>query len=75
MLKAEALDEVKRWLRGLSAEELGGALEALERGPLRPLATTGGAPGPPSPRPPSSGPRPFEHPYYWAAFILIGDPG
>jgi CHAT domain-containing protein len=19
--------------------------------------------------------RPFEHPYYWAAFILIGDPG
>jgi CHAT domain-containing protein len=19
--------------------------------------------------------RPFEHPYYWAAFILVGDPG
>jgi CHAT domain-containing protein len=23
---------------------------------------------------PPAGPRPFAHPYYWAAFILIGDP-
>jgi CHAT domain-containing protein len=74
MAKAEALDEAKRWLRNLSAEEVGGALEALERGPLRPLATAAGAPGQPSPRPAASGPRPFEHPYYWAAFVLIGDP-
>jgi CHAT domain-containing protein len=72
--KAEALDEAKRWLRGLSADEVGDELEALVRGPLRPLATTAGAPGQPSPRPASSGPRPFEHPYYWAAFVLIGDP-
>jgi hypothetical protein len=27
------------------------------------------------PREPGSSPRPFEHPYYWAAFILAGDPG
>jgi CHAT domain-containing protein len=77
MAKAEALDEAKRWLRGLSSDEVGGALEALERGPLRPLATAGGpangqagASAPPR----GSGPRPFEHPYYWAAFVLIGDP-
>jgi CHAT domain-containing protein len=74
MAKAEALDEAKRWLRGLSVDEVGGQLEALDRGPLRPLATTDGAPREPSPRPPSSGARPFEHPYYWAAFVLIGDP-
>jgi CHAT domain-containing protein len=70
MPKAEALDEAKRWLRGLSAEEVGGELEALERGPVRPLVTEGGAA--PATRP--GGPRPFEHPYYWAAFVLIGDP-
>jgi CHAT domain-containing protein len=68
--KAEALDEAKRWLRGLSAEEAGAA-EALVRGPLRPLVTEGGAAAPAT-RP--GGPRPFEHPYYWAAFVLIGDP-
>jgi CHAT domain-containing protein len=65
MPRAEALDEAKRWLRGLSADEVGGALEALERGPVRPLVTQGGA---------APATRPFEHPYYWAAFVLIGDP-
>jgi tetratricopeptide (TPR) repeat protein len=74
LAKAEALHEAKRWLRGLSAEEVGSELEALDRGPLRPLATTAGAPGQPAPRPVPSGPRPYEHPYYWAAFVLIGDP-
>jgi CHAT domain-containing protein len=70
LAKAEALDEAKRWLRGLSSSEVGGELEALDHGPLRPLATKVGAPREPSP----SGPPPFEHPYYWAAFVLIGDP-
>jgi CHAT domain-containing protein len=70
MPKAEALDEAKRWLRGLSADKVGTELEALDRGTVRPLATKGDAPREPSP----SGPRPFAHPYYWAAFVLIGDP-
>jgi CHAT domain-containing protein len=68
--KAEALDEAKRWLRGLTAEAVDPALAALDRGPPRPLADR---PPPPDGRPP--GPRPFAHPYSWAAFILIGDPG
>jgi hypothetical protein len=33
--KAEALDEAKRWLRELTADEVGGELAALDRGPVR----------------------------------------
>jgi CHAT domain-containing protein len=61
MPKAEALDEAKRWLRGLTEGEVGPALMALPRGEVGPLS-----------RP--SGLRPFEHPYYWAGFVLIGNP-
>jgi hypothetical protein len=73
--KAEALDEAKRWLRGLTEGEAGPALAALPRGEVGPLAKAGAAP----PREAAAveapaGPRPFAHPYYWAAFILIGDP-
>jgi CHAT domain-containing protein len=70
LAKAEALDEAKTWLRELTGAEVGPALAALPRGPLRPLADGGAAP----PRESPAGPRPYEHPYYWAAFILIGDP-
>jgi hypothetical protein len=75
MPKAEALDEAKRWLRGLTVEEVGGELAALDRGTVRPLAQTDG----PAPRAAASAPRPagvrpYAHPYYWASFILIGDP-
>jgi hypothetical protein len=73
--KAAALDEAKRWLRGLTAEEVGGELAALDRGPERPLAQLDGpAPRDPSSTPRPAGVRPYAHPYYWASFILIGDP-
>jgi CHAT domain-containing protein/Flp pilus assembly protein TadD len=73
--KAEALDEAKRWLRELTVEEVGTELAALERGPERPLAKVEG-PGPVdrSSAPGPSDVRPYAHPYYWASFILIGDP-
>src|SRR5262249_18231111 len=73
--KAEALDEAKRWLRELTADEVGGALAALDRGPERPLAQLDGpAPRDPPSTPGPSGARPYAHPYYWASFLLIGDP-
>jgi CHAT domain-containing protein len=66
MPKAVALDEAKRWLRGLRADQVEGELSALARGTER-------RKGPAVSRKPES-PRSFEHPYYWAAFILIGNP-
>ena len=72
--KAEALDEAKRWLRGLTEGEVGPALEALPRGEVGPLATAGAAPPRAAAAEAPAGPRPYAHPYYWAAFVLIGDP-
>jgi tetratricopeptide (TPR) repeat protein len=62
MPKAEALREAKEWLRNLDAAEAGDRLAALPRGTVE------------AKRPAPSGPRPYAHPYYWAAFILVGDP-
>ena len=64
MPKAEALDEAKRWLRNLSAGEAAAELNRL--GESTPIPT------PTSPAP--AGARPFDHPRFWAAFILVGDP-
>jgi hypothetical protein len=72
--RAEALAEAKRWLRGLTREEVRARLAGLtaglprgERGTVRPglPEREGDA---------AKGDRPYEHPYYWAAFVLIGDP-
>jgi CHAT domain-containing protein len=73
--KAEALAEAKGWLRQLSREEAVKRAASLSQGVARgkgrrlvPLevapSTVGGAPND----------RPFAHPYYWAAFVLIGNP-
>jgi CHAT domain-containing protein len=64
LAKAEALREAKAWLRGLSAKDVDRELAQLPRGQERE-------------RPSAPGIReghPYDHPYYWAAFILIGDP-
>jgi CHAT domain-containing protein/Tfp pilus assembly protein PilF len=62
--KAEALREAKEWLRGLTAKEVDQALVQLPRGEPREK--------PAAPVPATV--HPYAHPYYWAAFILIGDP-
>jgi CHAT domain-containing protein/Tfp pilus assembly protein PilF len=72
MPKAEALHEAKTWLRNLKEEQVGPALEELERGGPRPLVTAASTP---SSRTEKKGLRPYSHPNYWAAFILVGDPG
>jgi CHAT domain-containing protein len=72
--RAEALAEAKKWLAGLKRKEAGELAVRLSGGVLRgteaearPLVK-GERPKLPA------GERPFEHPYYWAAFVLIGDP-
>ena len=76
--KAAALREAKAWLRSLSDDQVDSELAALERGAVRPLVAAPGpkpTPPPPARQPGGSGtPGLFAHPYYWAAFILIGDP-
>ncbi len=72
MGKAAALDEAKRWLRGLSQEEalkmsaaISGGVDRGSRGAgmkVKPIPKV------------EKGEKPFVHPKYWAAFILIGDP-
>ena len=75
MPKAEALHEAKQWLRSLTVDQIDGELAALQRGDVRPLAKVDGTTSPSAPTSPkSSGIRPYDHPYFWAAFVLVGDP-
>jgi tetratricopeptide (TPR) repeat protein len=75
MPKAEALQEAKQWLRDLTADQVDGELAALERGDVRPLAREKGAPArKEAPASKSSSIKPYEHPHFWAAFVLVGDP-
>ncbi len=65
MPKAEALREAKMWLSGLtieSADKAAAELPQQSRGKVR-----GRIDGPVSI-------HPYEHPYFWAAFVLVGDP-
>jgi tetratricopeptide (TPR) repeat protein len=65
--KADALREAKHWLRDLTAVEVEALQDALRAGqfgagPLTKRDADGDAE------------RPYAHPHYWAAFILVGDP-
>jgi CHAT domain-containing protein len=74
MAKAAALREAKEWLRQLSRDEAlrvaAGLSQGVQRGkgrvrlPLLPEAPAV-----------AKEDKPYAHPYYWAAFVLIGDPG
>ncbi len=72
--RADGLNEARNWLRDLHRAEVealavgltGGVLRSTER-PALPAAKSPQVTLPP-------GERPFAHPYYWASFILIGDP-
>jgi tetratricopeptide (TPR) repeat protein len=74
--KAAALREAKEWLRNLTrAEALRVAAQVsqgLERGKGRPKLEL--LPPVPEVTPAAKEDRPYAHPYYWAAFVLIGDP-
>ncbi len=79
MGKAASLDEAKRWLRGLSGEDAVALTAKLSKGVARGQRSKGeelhlvvpaGNPKGPAAR----DAKPFAHPRFWAAFILIGDP-
>src|SRR5262249_35937418 len=74
MGRALALQEAKRWLRtlprkqaGALAARLGGGVLRGTEGEARPLLKGLSVKLP-------EGDRPFAAPYFWAAFVLIGDP-
>jgi hypothetical protein len=58
--KAEALREAKAWLRNLQPEQVANLTRSEPRKSLKGEA-------------PISVKR-FDHPYYWASFVLVGDP-
>jgi CHAT domain-containing protein/tetratricopeptide (TPR) repeat protein len=75
MPKAQALREAKEWLRNLPREEAlkvaAEVTQGVERGKGRPrqklLLPV------PERLPAAKDDKPYAHPYYWAAFVLIGD--
>jgi tetratricopeptide (TPR) repeat protein len=74
--KAQALAEAQAWLRTLPRAEavrltaqLSGGVARKKGRPARPLL-----PPVPEPAPGQVEQPPYAHPYYWAAFVLIGDP-
>ncbi|HKB01969.1 MAG TPA: tetratricopeptide repeat protein [Gemmataceae bacterium] len=70
MTKAEALAEAKRWVHGLTAADVGRLEQDLLNG--LPAGTPRGTRR--EADPPAGDPaKPFSHPHYWSAFVLIGD--
>jgi CHAT domain-containing protein len=75
MGRAEALEGARTWLRNLNRDDLERLSISLTDGVLRgtespalPPVRKGSAPAL------SPGERPFAHPFYWASFVLVGDP-
>jgi tetratricopeptide (TPR) repeat protein len=70
--RAEALREAQAWLRDLPRPEAEALAAKLTGGTLRgTLSTLKPAPAGGAGEP---GDRPYAHPYYWSAFVLLGDP-
>jgi len=75
MGKAAALRQAKSWLRTLMASEALERLGALTQGVVRgERPAREEMPAVPKPKDAGQDYRPYAHPRYWAAFILIGDP-
>jgi CHAT domain-containing protein len=72
--KAEALAEAQAWLRGLPRAEAQRRAARLAGGVARGKGRTLGPLLPPLPAGSADRP-PYAHPSYWAAFVLVGDPG
>jgi CHAT domain-containing protein len=73
MPKVLALEEAKSWLRTLPREEALQRAAVLTKGVARGKGRPVQELLPPIPEAAKSAP-PYAHPFYWAAFVLIGDP-
>jgi CHAT domain-containing protein len=76
MPKAEALQEAKTWLRGLRQTEVLAATTALSGGVERGKGVKARQSSEGSAAVPAGedNDRPYAAPYFWAAFVLAGDP-
>jgi CHAT domain-containing protein len=72
--KAAALAEAKKWLRELSQEEAVQRAAALTKGVARGKNRPNQPLLPEVPTAKDKTAKPYAHPYYWAAFVLVGDP-
>jgi CHAT domain-containing protein len=76
MKHAEALREAKSWLRGLgrkeAAERLANLVNGVPRGERASIKAA--LPTRKAEDPKAATDRPFAHPYYRTAFVLLGDP-
>ena len=74
--KAEALAEARAWLRGLRRVEVTALAAELSGGEARAAGATRRNPAPQALSVPAGAAddRPYAQPYYWAAFVLAGDP-
>jgi CHAT domain-containing protein len=72
--KAEALREAKRWLRQLSRAECDQLTAVLSQREVRGAEVKRDKPVVAPLRPVEHDKPPYSDPYYWAAFILLGDP-
>jgi CHAT domain-containing protein len=77
MPKSDALHEAKTWLRDLRRAEALAVTAKMSGSVERGKAAKGRLPATSSAVIPggSDNDRPYSHPNYWAAFILVGDPG
>jgi hypothetical protein len=64
--KDESLQEAKSWLRALTVKDVDDRLSNLPA--VRGAQSTRSS----SPKPKTE--HPYAHPYYWSAFVLVGDP-
>jgi CHAT domain-containing protein len=74
--KAEALAEAKSWLRALHRDEIAELAANLSGGDSRSKDAPRRKPAPPANSTPPSldENHPYAHPYYWTAFVLVGNP-